>query len=123
MTELAGRTALVTGGGRGIGKAISMRLADAGAAVAVNYRRDAAAAITTVEEITATGGRASAFQASIDDPVAVETLVDSVLAEFGVVDIVVSNADRQSGSSLAETEPAEMERLMRTHVLGPEELG
>ena len=86
----------------------------------MNYRRDAAAAITTVEEIIAAGGRASAFQASIDDPAAVETLVDSVLAEFGFVDILVSNAGIASrGHSLANTDLAEMERLMRTHVLGP----
>jgi 3-oxoacyl-[acyl-carrier protein] reductase len=121
--ELAGRVALVTGGGRGIGRAISLRLARAGAAVAVNYRRDATAASATVDEIVGAAGRASAFQASIDDPAAVATLVESVLAEFGFVDILVSNAGIASrGLLLADTEPAEMERLMRTHVLGPYEL-
>jgi NAD(P)-dependent dehydrogenase (short-subunit alcohol dehydrogenase family) len=121
--QLTGRVALVTGGGRGIGRAISLRLARAGAAIAVNYRRDAGAAIATVDEIVAAGGRAAAYQAPIDDLAAIETLVDSVLSEFESVDILVSNAGIASrGHRLADTDSAEMERLMRTHVLGPHEL-
>ena len=64
---LAGRTALVTGGSRGLGRAIALRLAGAGAAVAVNYRAQAEAAEAVVREIEARGGRALAVQADIAD--------------------------------------------------------
>ena len=64
MSGLAGRVALVTGGSRGVGRAIARRLAADGAAVAVNYRRDDAAARETVAAIEADGGRAVAFQAA-----------------------------------------------------------
>ena len=119
MPDLAGRTALITGGGRGIGRAVSLRLARDGAAVAINYRRDEAAAAATCERIRAAGGRASAYQAAVDAPEQVEAMVGRVLTEFGAVDIMVSNAGIASrGHLLADTEPAEMERLLRTHVLG-----
>lgn len=65
--SLAGRVALVTGGGRGVGKGISMSLAAAGATVAVNYRRDEEAAAATVADIIANGGKAQAYAASVDD--------------------------------------------------------
>ena len=67
MGELDGRVALVTGGGRGIGRGISELLAAEGAAVAVNYRRDEDSARATVDAITAAGGTARAYQASVDD--------------------------------------------------------
>ncbi|MAQ60735.1 MAG: oxidoreductase, partial [Gammaproteobacteria bacterium] len=65
--SLAGRVALVTGGGRGVGRGISMALAADGAIVAVNYRRDAQAAEETVAAILAAGGKAQAYSASVDD--------------------------------------------------------
>lgn len=91
MGELDGRVALVTGGGRGIGRAISERLAAAGAAVAVNYRRDVEAATATVAAIEAAGGQARAYRASIDDEAADVAMVDAVVADFGFVDILVNN--------------------------------
>ncbi len=67
MQELSGRTALVSGGGRGIGRGISEVLAGAGARVAVNYTRDREAADETVRAITEAGGHAEAFRASVTD--------------------------------------------------------
>ena len=79
MGELDGRVALVTGGGRGIGRGISELLAAEGAAVAVNYRRDEDAARDTVAAIEAAGGRAIAYQASVDDEAADRAMVEAVL--------------------------------------------
>jgi NAD(P)-dependent dehydrogenase (short-subunit alcohol dehydrogenase family) len=118
--KLAGRVALVTGGGRGIGRAISLALAEDGADLAVNYRRDEAAARETVAAVEAKGRRARAFRASVDSWEEDRALVAAVLAEFGHVDILVNNAGLASrGRSVADTEPEELERLLRTHAFAP----
>jgi NAD(P)-dependent dehydrogenase (short-subunit alcohol dehydrogenase family) len=118
--SLDGRVALVTGGGRGIGRAIAQGLAEDGAAVAVNYRRDEEAARETVAAIEKAGGRARMYAASIDswdDDVA---LVQAVTGDFGPIDILVNNAGIASrGLSVVDTDPAEMERVVRTHAFGP----
>jgi 3-oxoacyl-[acyl-carrier protein] reductase len=123
MGQVDGRVALVTGGGRGIGRGISELLAAQGATVAVNYRRDADAAADTVEAIHAAGGEASAFQASVDDADACATMIDAVVAQFGGLDILVCNAGIASrGNSVAETDPAEMIRVVAAHAFGPHHL-
>ncbi|WP_181778792.1 SDR family NAD(P)-dependent oxidoreductase [Pseudonocardia pini] len=120
---LQGRTALVTGGSRGVGRGIALRLAAGGAAVAVNYRRDADAAKQTVADIEAAGGTAVAYSASIDDPESVAAMVDAVHADLGPVDLVVSNAGTASrGSTIAHTDQDEYLRLFRVHALGPLDL-
>ncbi len=117
---LAGRTALVTGGSRGIGRAIALRLAADGAAVALTYRRAADAAERTVAEITGAGGTARAYRAPIDDPDAVLAVLDRVHADLGPVDLLVSNAGTASrGTAVADTPDEEYLRLLRVHVLGP----
>jgi 3-oxoacyl-[acyl-carrier protein] reductase len=116
MPSLEGRVALVTGGSRGIGRGIALELSRAGAAVAVNYRRDADAANATVAEIEAAGGRAVAIQASVTELEQVDALADAALAAFGFVDILVHNAGIASrGHTVADTDPAELQRLMMTH--------
>jgi NAD(P)-dependent dehydrogenase (short-subunit alcohol dehydrogenase family) len=116
VTEGNGRVALVTGGGRGIGKAIALGLASDGADIAVNYRRDEAAAAETVAEIEALGRRAIAYAAPVDDAAACEDMVSRVIADFGAVDILVNNAGIASrGQTVADTDPAEVERVWRTH--------
>jgi 3-oxoacyl-[acyl-carrier protein] reductase len=117
---LTGRVALVTGAGRGIGRAIALRLAHDGADVAVNYRRDADAAAEVVAAIEAMGRRARAYPASVDSFDACATLVEAVAADFGAIDILVNNAGIASrGQSVADTDPAELERVVRTHALAP----
>ena len=116
---LAGRVALVTGGGRGIGKAIALGLAADGADVAVNYRRDEAAAKETVAEIEQLGRRARAYAASVDGVAQCEQLVAAAVADFGFVDILVNNAGLASrGQTVADTDPAELDRVLRTHAVG-----
>ena len=123
MGQVEGRVALVTGGGRGIGRGISEVLASEGATIAVNYRRDADAAAATVATIHAAGGEAGAFQASVDDADACATMIDAVVAEFGGLDILVCNAGIASrGNSVADTDPAEMMRVVAAHAFGPHHL-
>jgi 3-oxoacyl-[acyl-carrier protein] reductase len=118
--DLKGRTALITGGGRGIGKAIALSLAEAGADVAVNYRSDADAAQETVREIEALGRTAKAYSASVENWDQDQAMVAEVLKDFGSVGILVNNAGIASrGQTVADTDPAEMERVVRVHAFGP----
>lgn len=123
MGELDGRVALVTGGGRGIGRGISELLAANGARVAVNYRRDLDAARETVEAIERAGGVARAYQASVDDPEQDAAMIAAVVDELGPVSILVNNGGIASrGQAVADTDPAEMARVVATHALGPHHL-
>src|SRR5262249_58860313 len=88
---LKGRTALVTGGSRGLGRAIALRLARAGAAVGVNYREQAAAAEAVVGEIRAHGGRALAGRTDLADPVQIAGVVARVASQLRDVGILVNN--------------------------------
>lgn len=119
MKSLEGRVALVSGSGRGIGKAIALRLAELGADVAVNYRRDGDAAAQTVAEIEALGRKAKAYQASVADVDACEKMVADVAADFGGLGILVNNAGIASrGKSVEDTDPAEFARVVQTHAFG-----
>ncbi len=118
--SLQGRTALVTGGGRGIGRSIALALAEAGADVAVNYRRDPDSASATVAAIRALGRKSEAYQASVDDWDADVAMVAQVVEDFGGIGILVNNAGIASrGQTVADTDPLEMERVMRTHAFAP----
>jgi NAD(P)-dependent dehydrogenase (short-subunit alcohol dehydrogenase family) len=121
--DLDGRVALVSGGGRGIGRAIALALAEDGADVAVSYRRDASAAKQTVEAIQALGRRAAAYAADMEDDEALVKLVDDVTGELGNVSILVNNAGIASrGRSVQKTDPAELLRIVRVHALSPHRL-
>ena len=118
--SLAGRNAIVTGASRGIGRAIAVLLAEAGADVAVNYNRDEEAAAETVKQVEALGRKAKAYQAAVDDYDAVVAMVDQVVADFGPISILVNNAGIASrGNSVIKTDPKEFERVMRVHTFGP----
>src|SRR6202163_65880 len=100
---LEGRVALVTGGSRGIGRAIAVALAEDGAAVAVNYRKDTEAADDVVGQIEGKGGRAGAYQASVAALDEVQAMVARVVADFGHVDILVNNAGISNRGGLVAT--------------------
>ncbi len=117
--SLQGRVALVTGGGRGVGRAIAVALAEDGADVAVNYRRDDAAAAEAVELVERAGGTARAYCASIDDFEQDREMVEAVTADLGPISILVNNAGIASrGKSVADTDIAEMRRVVATHAFG-----
>ncbi|MCB4394803.1 3-oxoacyl-[acyl-carrier-protein] reductase [Synechococcus sp. HB1133] len=90
--SLAGQTALVTGGGRGIGRAIALALGEVGAEVVVNYSNSAAAADEVVAAITAAGGQAYALQANVSVEAEVDGLIKQVLERSGRLDVLVNNA-------------------------------
>jgi 3-oxoacyl-[acyl-carrier protein] reductase len=92
VIDLSGRAALVTGGSRGIGRAVVLRLAGQGADVAFSYRGNEEAATSCVAEIEAMGRKAVAVQADVTDPAAAEGLVAQALESLGKVDILVNNA-------------------------------
>jgi NAD(P)-dependent dehydrogenase (short-subunit alcohol dehydrogenase family) len=118
--SLQGRIALVTGSGRGVGRAIAIALAQDGADVAVNYRRDEDAALEVVAEIEKLGRRARAYQASVDDYEQDAEMVAKIEADLGPVGILVNNAGVASrGQAVVDTEPAELMRLVGTHAFGP----
>jgi len=90
--SLEGKVALVTGGSRGIGRAIAIRLAEVGADVAINYLRQRAAAEETLTAIRAVGRRALAIRANVGEHENIHTMVEEIKNEFGRLDILVSNA-------------------------------
>jgi 3-oxoacyl-[acyl-carrier protein] reductase len=90
--DLNGHTALVTGGSRGIGAAIAVALAEAGSAVAVNYRERAGDAEAVVAKIKSLGGRAIAIAADVSQAASVANMVDQTTAALGRIDILVNNA-------------------------------
>ncbi|MBW7968104.1 SDR family oxidoreductase [Bradyrhizobium sp. BR 10289] len=102
MTNPSQRTAIVTGGSRGIGAAIARRLAQDGIAVAINYASGRDAAEALVAEIKAAGGRAVAVQADLADPATPARLFDAAEQAFGGVDILVNNAGVMELGPLAE---------------------
>src|ERR1700730_3798653 len=116
---LEGRVALVTGGSRGIGRAIAVALAEDGAAVAVNYRKDGDAANEVVAQIEGKGGRARAYQASVASLDEVQAMVERIIADFGHVDILVNNAGISNrGGLVATTTLDDLERVIDTIALG-----
>ena len=118
--KLTGRTALVTGASRGIGRGIALSLARAGADVAVNYTRDEGAAAETVTEIQALGRKAKAYQASVTDEDACAAMIAGIETDFGPLSILINNAGIASrGKAVADTDPAELERVIAVHALGP----
>jgi 3-oxoacyl-[acyl-carrier protein] reductase len=113
---LTSRTALVTGASRGIGKAIALALAEAGANVAVNYRERKAEAEETVKAIKALGREAVAFQADVSNAKAVADLIRHVETALGPIDILVNNAGVAVRRSLDELTEEDFDRTIATNL-------
>ena len=111
-----GQVALVTGGGRGIGRGISFALAEAGMQVAVNYRSDRAAAAAAVEQIRCTGGEASAHGGDVSDPREAAALVDAVQSRYGRLDVLVNNVGEFSLSPVAATSDERWRRVIDSNL-------
>jgi NAD(P)-dependent dehydrogenase (short-subunit alcohol dehydrogenase family) len=121
MGLLEGKTALVTGGSRGIGRATALRLAAEGARVAVHYAGDRRAAEETVSRIVGSGGQAFAVRARFDTDGGVDRLFEGLtpwLADGGL-DILVNNAGISSESPMAQVTREELERLLAVNVTAP----
>ena len=112
------QVAVVTGAGRGLGRAAARLLAQRGAAVCVNYAARADAADALLAEITAAGGRAIAVQADVGDAAAVDAMVARAEKELGPVTILVNNAGVAWQATLENYDPAQVERMRRINVDG-----
>lgn len=115
---LNGKTALVTGGSRGIGRAIALKLASQGADIAVIYAAGAEKAQQVCDEITAMGRHAAAFQCDVADFAQVKQTVAAVKAEFGGVDILVNNAGITRDGLLAMMRESDYDDVVDTNLKG-----
>jgi NAD(P)-dependent dehydrogenase (short-subunit alcohol dehydrogenase family) len=116
--SLSAKTALVTGASRGLGRAIALRLARDGAAVAVNYRERSVEAEAVAGEIRSSGGRAIAIQAHVADRAQVLAMAERVERELGPVDILVNNAGVMRRGDLSDFEWSQMDGMRATNVDG-----
>lgn len=115
---LKGKNALVTGGSRGIGKAIALELAKQGANVAVNYAGNEAKAQSVVEELTSMGIQAFKIQADVADESAVKNMVREVIGQFGSLDILVNNAGVTKDNLLMRMKAEEFDQVINTNLKG-----
>ena len=116
MSDLKNRVALVTGGSRGIGEAIAIALAKAGAAVAVNYRERSQEAAAVVENIQRNGGRAAAIAADVSLAGAVREMISDVESRLGPIDILVNNAGIAVTRGLDEITEEDFDRTVAVNL-------
>lgn len=115
---LTGKTALVTGASRGIGRAIALELGKLGAKVAVNYAGSEAKALEVVDEIKALGSDAIAIQANVSDADSVQNMVKQVIETFGSLDILVNNAGITRDNLLMRMKEDEWDDVISTNLKG-----
>ena len=118
MSRLLTRVALVTGGSRGLGRAIALRLAQEGADVVIAYRTAEPEAASVVEQIERTGRRGLAVQADVAEADDTAALARRALGEFGRVDILVNNAGVLDGAPFATQDPAKWKTMIDVNVYG-----
>jgi 3-oxoacyl-[acyl-carrier protein] reductase len=114
---LRGKTALVTGGSRGIGKGIALGLAQEGALLAISYRSSKTAAQGTLRELQARGAECFAVEADATVPAQVQVLIDKVMERFGRLDILVNNVGEFNWKPVAETSVEEWEKVFGSNLL------
>jgi 3-oxoacyl-[acyl-carrier protein] reductase len=113
-----GRVAVVTGGGRGIGRAVALRLANEGANVAISYRSNDEAAQNAAGELRASGVRCEVFKGDVSSPKDVEALFQGVNGAFGRVDILVNNAGLTRDNLMMRMKEDEFDEVVRTNLKG-----
>lgn len=121
MVSKINRVALVTGAGRGIGRGIAVAMAERGWAVVVNYRGNAEAAAETVRQVKQAGGRGLAVQADVASAADRDRLVETVLREFGRIDLLVNNAGMapRQRVDVLEASEASYDEVMAVNLKGP----
>jgi NAD(P)-dependent dehydrogenase (short-subunit alcohol dehydrogenase family) len=120
--KLAGKAAIVTGGGTGVGRATALALAERGCHVLVNYSRSAAEAEDTAREVRARGVRGVALRADVADDAACREMAERAVAEFGRLDVLVNNAGTTSFIPHGELEKVTSEdwdRILSVNLIGP----
>jgi 3-oxoacyl-(acyl-carrier-protein) reductase len=118
MARLTGKTALVTGASRGIGRAIALELAQAGARVALNYQNNDAKAQAVADEIVKAGGLAMLVKANVGNSQEARAMVKQVASEFGRLDVLVNNAGITRDASLRKMTDEQWEEVIKTNLCG-----
>jgi 3-oxoacyl-[acyl-carrier protein] reductase len=118
MIDLSGKTAVVTGGSRGIGRAIALRLATQGADVCISYKGNTVAAEKTVADIEALGRRSFAVQADSADPESAKGLISAALERLGHIDILVNNAGITRDDLIMRMKPEDWDDVIGTNLSG-----
>ncbi len=116
--RLSGKTAIITGAGRGIGAALARAFAQEGASVVVNYAHSAGAAAAVAESIESAGGKAVAVRADVADPGQHHLLVEAALEHFGRLDILVNNAGIELRAPVLEITPEQWDQVQATTLRG-----
>ncbi len=116
--SLEGQVALVTGSSRGIGAVIARRLAQAGAAVALNYNASLAAATEVMDSITAGGGHAMLIAGDVSDESSAQAVIKAVVGQFGHIDILINNAGIHRDRLLLRMTPADFDEVLQVNLRG-----
>ena len=119
MNRLQGKIALVTGGGRGIGRAVSLALAGQGAAVILSWVADPARAEATAADIAARGGQARTLPLDVVDPASIDAAAADIAAREGRLDILVNNAGINHPNDFDRITPEEWDAVMAVNLKGP----
>ena len=119
MSEFAGKTVLITGSGRGIGRHTAMSFAADGANVCINYAHSADEARQTAAEIESSGGKAITCKADISDSVQVDAMVTASIDAFGAIDILINNAGLSIDSPFLEMHEHDWDRVYEVNLKGP----
>lgn len=119
MQDLKGKVCLVTGGSRGIGKAIALALAQEGASVAVNYNSHSELAEQVCEQIGAIGARSVCCRASVADPVQVDQMIDQIITDLGPINVLVNCAGITRDKSFVKMSKEQWDEVINTNLTGP----